>query len=134
MSLEPKIWGPHYWATFHFMAATYDDNPNLSVQKAMKTFIQTIPVILPCKECQDHAFNFIKESNLDKAISNRKELFTFFFNFHNKVNERLNKPLMNFNDALTRYFYYPQQNSYNLHLIVLILIILAIVCLCKVKL
>lgn len=103
MNLEPSIWGPHYWATFHFISSTYDDNPNLSVQTTMKNFIQSIPVFLPCKECQDHAFNFINESNLNKAVSSRRNLFTFFFNFHNKVNERLNKPLMSIHDALKMY-------------------------------
>jgi len=103
MSLDPKVWGSHYWATLHFISSTYDNNPNPSVKSTMKTFIQTIPMLLPCKECQDHAFKFIKESDLDRVISSRKELFTFFFNFHNYVNKRLHKPLMSIEDALRRY-------------------------------
>jgi len=103
MTLDPKIWGPHYWATLHFISSTYDNNPNESIKSTMKTFIQTIPVFLPCKDCQDHAFKFIKESNLDKVISNRKELFLFFFNFHNFVNQRLNKPLFSLENALSKY-------------------------------
>lgn len=111
MNLEPYIWGPHYWATLHFTASTYDNKPNESIKLAMKNFIQSLPVFLPCKECQDHAFEFIKKSNINAAIQNRKELFTFFFNFHNAVNKRLKKPLMKMEDALKKY-YVPKEEHY----------------------
>ena len=101
--LDPVIWGPHFWTTFHYIAATYSDSPNPSIKSTMKNFIQSIPVFLPCSTCQDHAFAYIKSHNLDKIVSNRKEIFTFFFNFHNEVNKRLNKPLMKMEDALNAY-------------------------------
>ena len=103
MNLEPNIWGPHYWATLHYLSSTYDNNPNESIKSTMKNFIQSLPVFLPCKECQDHAFEFIKTTNLNSVVTNRKELFTFFFNFHNTVNQRLKKPLMKLEDALKMY-------------------------------
>ena len=102
-NLEPTSWGPYYWNTLHFIAAAYDNNPNQSVRSAMKNFIQSLPILLPCKECQDNALNFIKTKNLDVVVSTRKELFEFFFNFHNRVNERLNKPTMKIEEALKRY-------------------------------
>lgn len=101
--LDPVIWGPHFWATFHYIATTYNIKPNPSVKSTMKNFIQSIPVFLPCSTCQDHAFVYIKAHDLDKVVSNQKELFTFFFNFHNEVNKRLNKPLMKIEDALNAY-------------------------------
>ena len=104
MNLEPVIWGPHFWNMFHFISSTYDNKPNQSIKSTMKNFIQSIPVFLPCKECQDHAFDFLCSSDLDKVIENRKELFTFFFNFHNTVNLRLKKPLMKIEDALKKYY------------------------------
>ena len=101
--LDPSIWGPHFWATFHYIAATYSDSPSPSIKSTMKNFIQSIPVFLPCSTCQDHAFVYIKSHNLDNVVLNKKELFTFFFNFHNEVNKRLNKPLMKMEDALNAY-------------------------------
>lgn len=103
MNLEPYIWGPHYWNMLHFTAATYDTNPNQSVKLVMKNFIQSLPVFLPCKECQDNAFSFIKTVDLNKVVESRKELFLFFYFFHNRVNNRLKKPLMKLKDALIRY-------------------------------
>jgi hypothetical protein len=102
-NLEPTSWGPHYWNTLHFLAAAYDNNPNQSVRSVMKNFIQSLPVLLPCKECEDNALNFIKTKNLDVVVSTRKELFQFFFDFHNRVNARLKKPIAKIEDALKRY-------------------------------
>lgn len=139
MNLDPSIWGPHYWATLHFIASTYDNNPNLSIRTTMKTFIKTLPVLLPCKECQDHAFNFIKTATLDKVVASRKELFTFFFNFHNSVNQRLKKPLMTLKDALKMYHvpkeehaiylwnYVPSTSNYILYLTVTIILIIVLI-------
>jgi hypothetical protein len=103
INLEPEVWGPSYWTTLHYMSSSYDNTPNLNIKSTMKNFIYSLPVFLPCKECQDHAFAFIKLSNLDKAVENRKELFIFFYTFHNEVNKRLNKPLMKLSDALIKY-------------------------------
>lgn len=103
-NLNPSVWGPYYWNMLHFMSSTYDNNPNPSIKASMKNFIQSLPVILPCKECQDHAFHFIQSSNIEEVIKSRKDLFLFFFNFHNFVNKRLNKPLMDIKDALKKYF------------------------------
>lgn len=104
MNLEPNIWGPSYWNTLHFIASTYENNPSPSKKNLMKTFIKSIPVLLPCKECQDHAFEYISQVSIDSIVKNRQELFTFFFTFHNAVNKRLNKPLMSIEKALNLYF------------------------------
>lgn len=113
-NLEPSIWGPHYWNTLHFAAATYDRNPNKSVRTVMKDLIKSLPVILPCKDCQDNAMNFIQTADVDKAVSSRKELFLFFFDFHNRVNQRLRKPLMNIQDALK--IYHIPKEEYTLYI------------------
>lgn len=102
-NLEPSLWGPYFWTTFHFIASGYDNNPNPSIKLTMKNFIQSIPVLLPCRKCQDHAFDFLRCFNLNKVVESRKDLFTFFFNFHNVVNKRLKKPLMLMEDALKKY-------------------------------
>lgn len=92
MALDPSIWGPAYWSMFHFVPYAYEDMPNRSVKEAMKNFIRSIPVLLPCQSCRDHAFEYLTKSDLDVAVSNRETLETFFIDFHNSVNKRLKKP------------------------------------------
>lgn len=111
MDIQPSEWGSSYWKMLHFSAAGYPINPNASVQNTMKTFIQSIPVLLPCQNCKDHAFEYVKSSNLDKIVSSRMELFTFFFDFHNAVNKRLNKPLFSKEDAMKMFHYFPTDTS-----------------------
>jgi hypothetical protein len=102
-NIDPNLWGPHFWTTLHFIASAYDDNPNQSVKTAMKTFIRTIPVLLPCKECQDHAFDYIRKADVDAAVSNRSKLVAFFVDFHNAVNTRLDKPTIPLSTAINMY-------------------------------
>lgn len=92
MALDPTVWGPSYWAMFHFVPYSYQDNPNRTVKEAMKNFLRTIPLLLPCHSCRDHALEYLTTADMDAAVTNRKTLARFFFDFHNSVNERLNKP------------------------------------------
>ncbi|AHL67526.1 hypothetical protein DH26_gp029 [Chloriridovirus anopheles1] len=87
----------------------------------MKTFIQSIPVFLPCKDCQDHAFEYIKNTNLDKVVQSRDSLFVFFFDFHNAVNKRLNKPQFLLSDALKKYGMKKPSFNFNLWLSIILI-------------
>jgi hypothetical protein len=124
-SLDPNIWGPHFWTTLHYIASAYDDNPNPSVKMAMKTFIRSIPTLLPCKECPDHAFDYIKKANLDSAVSNRSQLFAFFVHFHNAVNIRLGKPTLSLQNAINMYSASSASSRHQGHRNYLILLFLA---------
>ena len=35
MSLNPKVWGPHYWFVLHTIALTYPLKPNETVKKIL---------------------------------------------------------------------------------------------------
>lgn len=93
--VEPENWGPHYWYVFHTYAAIYPDNPTYLHRDIAKTFIKSIPFLLPCADCSKHAFHYIaaKVKNLDTIVSSKQKLIVFFKDFHNSVNIRLNKPI-----------------------------------------
>jgi len=38
MSLDPKIWGPHYWFVLHSIALTYPLTPNETTKKNIMIF------------------------------------------------------------------------------------------------
>ena len=65
----------------------------------MKQRIKALPVEIPCMKCRSHCSAFIESSNLDEVVSSRENLFRFYFTFHNKVNERLGKPIMDYDRA-----------------------------------
>lgn len=95
-TIDPSIWGPHYWETYHVYAKTYPLHPSKVIQDVAKTYIKIIPFTLPCTNCTDYAYGYInnvlsKDPDLNIATSSRKELMNFFNLFHNAVNRKLNK-------------------------------------------
>ena len=104
-SSSPDVWGPGFWFSLHNGALKYPDAPAPLWKERMKNFIIGIPVMLPCEKCSYHASAYIESQyeNLDEIVKNKQNLFTFFCNFHNIVNERLNKPTMSITDAYKFY-------------------------------
>jgi hypothetical protein len=101
---EPKVWGPALWLVLHTCAAHYPLNGANNIAKdKIKGFIMGLPYFLPCADCGNHANAFILSHDLDEALVNRKTLFEFFVEFHNKVNKRHHKPLMRSDDAYDMY-------------------------------
>lgn len=88
-----SVWGPHFWYVIHNFSANYSVFPSAVEEEIAKKFVKIIPFIIPCSECSEHAYNYIKENvNEDSGIfSSKKSLSKFFFDFHNSVNKRLNK-------------------------------------------
>jgi hypothetical protein len=87
----------------HNMSLNYQMNPTRVARQKMRAFVEVLPYLLPCRNCSEHAKEFMASADLDKALTNRKTLFTFMWNFHNHVNKRLGKPQMSFKDALDLY-------------------------------
>lgn len=102
---SPEVWGPGFWFSLHNGALKYPDAPAPLWKERMKSFIIGIPVMLPCEKCSLHASAYIESqyANLDEIVKNKDSLFSFFCNFHNTVNERLNKPTMSLKDAYELY-------------------------------
>ena len=102
---SPQIFGPPLWFSLHNGAAHYPDNPSPIARMQMKNVILGLPVLIPCKNCQNHATSHIEKhyDQLDDICSSKDKLFKFFVDFHNYVNKRYNKPIMSYEDAYKLY-------------------------------
>jgi len=102
---DPKIWGPPFWFNLHMCAANYPEHASPIVKDRMKARILAIPYEIPCLRCKPHASAFIEQNRkqLDDICSCRDKLFKFYVDFHNKVNQRYNKPIMSYEDAWKLY-------------------------------
>jgi hypothetical protein len=102
---NPNVWGPHFWASLHLSAAYYPLNPSDIVRERMKCRILAIPYEVPCELCRTHASAFIEDSRdrLDQIVSGKHELGKFYVDFHNKVNQRYNKPTWTYEKAYKYY-------------------------------
>jgi hypothetical protein len=102
---SPDVWGPMFWFTLHNGAINYPEYATGHYKKRMTGFIKGIPYMIPCKKCKEHATQYIEDhkDRLDSITSSRKNLFEFFFQFHNVVNKRLNKPEISIEKAYEIY-------------------------------
>lgn len=104
-SANPEVWGPAFWFSLHNGALRYPIQASPTWKERMKHFILGIPVMVPCEKCSDHATAHLEANyyRMDEIVSSRSKLFEFFWEFHNFVNERLNKPKMTLDDAYKMY-------------------------------
>jgi Erv1 / Alr family len=98
---SPTVWGQSMWLINH-LGSLYAPEviPNCKKDKYWG-FIDGLPEMLPCKDCSQHARHFVEHSRpyKDSICSSRENLFKFFVDFHNYVNQRQGKPLLGYDEA-----------------------------------
>jgi hypothetical protein len=87
-NINPKIWGPYFWKTFHYSIYGYPKEPNDLDKKTYKLFYETFMKILPCNKCSIDSQKMLNE-DLIKGLESRDELIKWGHNFHNAVNFKL---------------------------------------------
>ena len=113
---DPKVFGPKVWNRIHTNArnAITLEQKNQFIhyfQKEMET--------LPCPTCRSHALQYIEEIPIDlNIIINDQEgidasVFYYTWEFHNLVNEHLNKPQITWQQACL--IYKPKKIEINNH-------------------
>ena len=104
MTLDPKVWGPHYWFVLHTIAISYPINPNKIMKKKMYDFIQNLPIFLPIEEIGNNFSKFLNKYPVTPYLDSRKSLMRWVNFIHNKINISLNKSELTFEESLTKYY------------------------------
>ncbi len=91
MKLSKEELGRHTWALIHSVAASFPSVPNEENKKAVEEFLHSLSKVYPCKICSSH----FKQMLYDFPIQHKsREDFVYYLcGLHNKVNERLGKPI-----------------------------------------
>ncbi len=106
MTIAEK-YGPGYWHFTHSKAKDADDLEKIS------KFIKEYPVLIkyfPCYTCVKHATKYLKNHPQSEYIHYVDEegrmigIFLWTWQFHNYVNEQLNKPIITWETALDTYY------------------------------
>jgi hypothetical protein len=63
------------------------------------TWIRQLIMSMTCPSCRLHAVQYINTNPPEQAF----DLFTWSWEFHNNVNARLNKPIMDYETAKIKY-------------------------------
>ena len=102
-----KEWGNATWYLFHTLAYKMKDQYFDELKNEFLNICGRICANLPCPECSEHAFAIMANVKRDN-IKTKKDLQLFFFDFHNSVNRRINKPIFReekmfmYHNAITR--------------------------------
>ena len=96
-NINPKIWGPYFWKTFHLTAFGYPKNPNDKDKQVYKSFYKSFASILPCDKCSLEARKLNDFIDWSSILESRETLIKWTYDYHDKVNERLGKNSPNFN-------------------------------------
>jgi len=98
MSSNPEYIGPGYWASWHIKSLQADTKERKS-EIARNIAIDIS--YFPCMKCRNHAKEYIKGKPLMPAVRSGDplSLFKWTVEFHNAVNLRLGKPMINWQKA-----------------------------------
>jgi hypothetical protein len=97
---HPEVWGPAFWFINHLGSVTAPEIIPPEKRDKYWGFIDGIPEMIPCLNCKEHAREFVDANRPFKGVicSSRNNLVKFFIDFHNKVNEKNNKPLITYEE------------------------------------
>lgn len=100
--MKPSFWGPHAWRFLHAATFAYPEtSPSPAHKQAFLELLTALPLILPCVECGSHFAVEIKAH--PPALENRDALTRWLVDLHNRVNQRLGKPVVAYEDVVEEY-------------------------------
>lgn len=98
--ITPDIWGPVIWAFLHEVTLGYPINPSYEQKTKYKAFFMSLKDTLPCSICAEHYGQNLITMPLDnQALESKSYLVKWLIDFHNKVNEMKDKPIITFLEA-----------------------------------
>jgi hypothetical protein len=97
---NPNVWGPGLWSFLHISSINYIPD-SIEKRKMTRDFIISLPFMLPCNDCSEHAKKYVADSTdkLNEICSSRDNLFRFYVDFHNFVNFKHHKKMYSYQEA-----------------------------------
>jgi len=102
-SIKPEIWGPHGWKFIHYISLGYPEEPTEEQKNLYKNFYYSLQDVLPCDKCAKNYNQNLINNPIDNHLNSRDSLIKWVIDIHNKVNQDLNKPQLDYEEALSLY-------------------------------
>ena len=104
MVLDSLTWGPKYWFFLHTIALQYSLHPNDTIKKIYFNFIQNLPLMIPDEEMAKNFSKLLNDYPVTPYLDSRESFSKWMHMIHNKINMSLNKPTLNYEEAIINYF------------------------------
>ena len=140
-NINPKVWGPNFWKTFHYTAFGFPEDPSVYDIVHYFDFYNSFIKILPCDECSYSSIEILQKVplpiiDLGSAIRSggtvsyysdsnqmRQILIKWTYDFHDEVNKKLNKTSPTYEQFIYKYTNTPTSNFKKSILLCLLLIL-----------
>jgi hypothetical protein len=103
-SFDPTVWGPHYWFFLHTITLSYPKHPNAISKKKTYDFIQNIPLFIPNENISSYFSNLLDKYPVTPYLDSRDSFVRWMHFIHNKVNQKLEKPVLSLNAFYKSYY------------------------------
>ena len=101
--MDPTVWGPILWRTFHVIALGYPDVPTELDKLNYKTFYKSFGNVIPCSICASNFRRHFEKVAIDDYLDKPEHLFAWTVIQHNLVNEEKSKPILSVEQAYNIY-------------------------------
>lgn len=101
--MNTNCWGPGAWNFLHAISFNYPDQPSEKDKQDHITLFTHLQNILPCPTCRDEYAKMLSQFPVKDAVHSKEALTRWLVDIHNRVNKRLNKPHMPFDQVKERY-------------------------------
>jgi hypothetical protein len=132
MTLDQKVWGPHYWFFLHTVAKNYPCQPNRSMKRKHYDLIMNMPVFLPHPEAKALFIKLLDKYPVTPYLDKGADFRHWVHFIHNEVNKALGKGGISREYATELYMehYEPEpyciENPHYLYMI-MVLVLLAVI-------
>lgn len=90
-NLLTNFWGPVSWAWIHMRSIGYAGEPTDAERRDEIEQLLGLPRAQPCMGCRFHAAMTLMTCDLSRAVTSRRHLMRFYFEFHNMLNAKTKK-------------------------------------------
>jgi hypothetical protein len=98
-----KVWGRAYWMFLHTAATTYPEYPNEVVRRKYYDLIQNFPLFIPNEQMSVEFSYLLEKYPVSAYLDNRDSFMHWVFFIHNKINAKLEKEELLFEEAMRAY-------------------------------
>jgi hypothetical protein len=103
-TLDPIVWGPHFWFFIHTIALTYPIHPNTMTRKKYYEFINNLPSFIPNQNISKYLTILLDKYPLTPYLDNRESFIRWTHFIHNKINQKLKKPKISLEQFYVQYY------------------------------
>jgi hypothetical protein len=103
MTLDPEIWGPHFWFVLHTIALMYPKTPNETMRKKYYELIQNVPLYLPSQPLGDLFSSLLDKYPVTPYLDTQESFFKWVHFMYNKMNVLLGSPEVEMKDFINNY-------------------------------